>query len=53
MNFLIPICYVLVGILLLTDLFEAIGEEKRILFGVIVIGYGIFRLYKAWGKMRN
>jgi hypothetical protein len=49
-HFLISVCYMAVGVLLLTGLFHVIDRGISILFGVIVIGYGIFRLYKAFAK---
>ena len=53
LNFIIPLCYVVVGCILMTDLIAAVGRGKRILFGVIVIAYGIFRIYKAYAKIRD
>lgn len=53
LNFLIPICYMMVGFLLLTDFFATIHRGHRILFGLIVMGYGVFRLRRAWRKMRD
>ena len=52
LNLLIPLCYIAVGILLLMGLFHVIDRGKSILFGVIVIGYGLFRCYQAYVKMR-
>lgn len=52
-HFLISLCYIAVGCVLFTDLFETIDARKRMIFGVIVIGYGTFRLYKAYAKMRQ
>jgi len=49
-HFLISVCYIAVGILLMTDMFAVLDGWKRILFGGVVIGYGIFRMYKAWKK---
>jgi len=51
LNLLIPLCYIAVGILLLMGLFHVIDRGKSILFGVIVIAYGIFRANKACVKV--
>jgi hypothetical protein len=53
LNFIIPLCYVVVGCILMTDLIDTVDRGKRILFGVIVIAYGIFRIYKAYAKIRD
>lgn len=52
-HFLISLCYIGVGCILFTDLFGTIDVRKRMVFGVIVLGYGVFRLYKVFAKMRN
>jgi cytochrome c biogenesis protein CcdA len=55
-HFLISFCYIGVGCALFTDLFGTIDVRKRAVFGVIVIGYGIFRMYKAfkqYGRQRE
>lgn len=55
-HFLISLCYIAVGCVLFTNLFGAIDARKRVVFGVIVIGYGVFRMYKAlkqYGRQRE
>ena len=53
LNFIIPVCYILMGCILLTDLFASIKRENRIIFGIIIIIYGIFRIHKAHEKMKD
>lgn len=53
LNFIIPVCYILMGCILLTDLFASIKRENRTIFGIIIIIYGIFRIYKAHEKMKD
>ncbi len=48
LNLLMPFCYIIVGGLLLTNLFSSITRERRVLFAVIVIVYGSFRIYKTF-----
>lgn len=50
---LISIFYIVVGILLMTDLFSVFDSWKRFLFGAVVIGYGMFRMYTAWKRTRK
>ena len=53
LTFLIPFCYIAVGCILLTDLFASLDRGKRIVFGVIIIIYGIFRVYRVYSKTRD
>lgn len=46
-HFLISFCYIAVGCVLFTNMFGRIDARTRMAFGVIVIGYGVFRMYKA------
>jgi hypothetical protein len=48
---LISLCYIGVGCALFTDLFGSIDVRKRLAFGIVVVGYGVFRLYKACLKI--
>jgi len=52
-HFLISLCYIAVGCILFTNVFETIDVRKWMAFGVIVIGYGLFRLFKVCVKMRH
>ena len=53
LNLLIPFCYIVVGCILLTDLFTYIDRGIRIIFGAIVIIYGLFRVYRFYTKTRD
>ena len=53
LNFLVPLCYIAMGCIFLTNLFVYIDRGKRIIFGVIIITYGLFRIYKAYIKTRD
>ena len=53
LNLLIPFCYIAMGFILLTDMFAYIDRGKRITFGVIIIIYGIYRIYRAHAKTRD
>ena len=50
LNFIVPFFYITVGCVLFTDLFPGIDRSKRIVFGIIIIIYGFFRVYKAYAK---
>lgn len=53
LNFIIPFCYIAMGCVLLTDLFDNISRGIRIVFGIIIIIYGIYRIYRACAKTRD
>ena len=53
LTFLIPFCYIAMGCIFFTNLFVYIDRGKRIIFGVIIIIYGFFRIYKAYTKTRD
>ena len=53
LNLLIPFCYIAIGCVLLTDLFASFERGKRIIFGAIVIIYGLFRVYRVYTKTRD
>jgi hypothetical protein len=52
-NFIIPLLYITIGCVFLTNLFSNIDRSWRIIFGIIIIVYGIFRVYQAYEKMRR
>ena len=47
LNLIIPFCYIAMGSILFTDLFADIERGKRIIFGVIIIIYGIYRIFRS------
>jgi hypothetical protein len=53
LNLLIPFFYITLGCILLTNLFAHIDRGKRIIFGVIIIMYGFFRIYRVYAKTRD
>jgi len=53
LNFIIPFLYIAMGCTLFFNLFPNIDRGKRIIFGVVIILYGIFRVYKAYVKNRD
>lgn len=53
LHFIAPFFYIAVGCVFLTDLFYEISEWKRVLFGIIIILYGLFRIYNAYAKIRD
>jgi len=53
LNFIIPFCYITMGFILLTDLFADINRGTRITFGIIIIIYGIYRIFSARAKTRD
>jgi hypothetical protein len=53
LHFIIPFLYIMMGCVLFTDLFPDINRSSRIIFGIIIIIYGVFRVYKAYEKIRN
>lgn len=52
-NILIPFYYIAVGGILMTDLFAFFDRGKRILFGAVIIIYGVFRIYRVYSKTRD
>ena len=53
LHFTAPFLYIAIGCAFFTHLFSGIDEWKRIVFGIIVIMYGFFRIYKAYAKIRD
>jgi cytochrome c biogenesis protein CcdA len=54
LGIIIPFCYIALGFaLLLTDIFPNLDEKKMNIFGIIIILYGIFRVYKLYLKFRT
>ena len=53
LNFVIPFCYIAMGCVLMTDLFASIDRGKRIIFSIIIIIYGIYRIFRARAKTRD
>jgi hypothetical protein len=52
-NFIIPFLYIVMGCVFFTNLFPAIDRSHRIIFGIILIIYGAFRIYKTYEKIRE
>lgn len=50
LKLLIPFCYIAMGCVMLTGLFENIDRGIRITFGIIIIIYGIYRIFRARAK---
>jgi len=54
LGIIIPFCYIALGsALLLTDIFPNLDKKKMSIFSVIIILYGIFRVYKLYLKFRT
>jgi len=49
----VPILFIALGCLMFTNLFFTGDRWKKIVFGAILILYGLFRIYKARKKIRN
>lgn len=52
-NLLIPFCYIVMGFILLTDLFGNIDGGTRTTFGIIIMVYGIYRICRVCLKTRD
>jgi hypothetical protein len=52
-NLIIPFFYIAVGGIFFSDLISGIDRKKRIGFGVIILAYGLFRIYKAYSRIRE
>ena len=52
-NFIIPLLYITMGCILFTNLFPNFDRSWRIIFGIIIIIYGFFRVYQAYEKIRK
>ena len=51
LGIIFPFCYIALGCaLLLTDIFPGADETKTNIFGIILILYGVFRVYKLYKK---
>lgn len=51
LGILFPFFYIALGCaLLLTDIFPNVDEKKTNIFGIIIILYGVFRVYKLYRK---
>jgi hypothetical protein len=53
MHFVIPVFIIVLGCLILTHVLFDFDKTKRIIFGVIFILYGCFRIYQAIRKNRD
>jgi uncharacterized membrane protein HdeD (DUF308 family) len=53
MHFAIPILIVVLGCLILTHVLFDFDKTKRVIFGIIFILYGCFRIYQAINKNRD
>jgi hypothetical protein len=54
LGIIIPFCYIALGCaMLLTDFFPNLNGKKMNIFSIIIILYGIFRVYKLYQKFRT
>lgn len=53
LNLAIPFLYVVMGCTLFFNLFPNLDKTKRIIFGIVLVLYGLFRIYKAYTKDRD
>jgi hypothetical protein len=54
LGIIIPFCYIALGCtLLFTGIFPNLDGWKKYTFGIIIILYGAFRLYRQYLKLRN
>jgi len=53
LQFIIPVFIIVLGCLILAHILFDFDKTKRIIFGIIFILYGLFRIYQAAGKHRN
>jgi hypothetical protein len=52
MHFVIPIFIIVLGCLILSHVLFDFDKTKRVVFGIIFILYGCFRIYQAIQKNR-
>jgi hypothetical protein len=53
LNYRIPVLFMMLGCLLFTNLFFEGDRWKKIAFGIVLVLYGLFRIYKVHAKIRN
>ena len=52
-NLLIPFYYAAIGIILLTNFFDFFSRGTRIAFALVILLYGIFRIYRIFSKAQE
>lgn len=49
-NFMMPFYYIAAGMVLFSSLFGSVNRNIRFMSGAVLIIYGIFRVYRVFGK---
>lgn len=53
LSLIIPFLYIAMGCALFFNLFSSFDKTKRIIFGAVLVLYGLFRMYKSYTNDRD